>query len=418
MNTHINQDASLRPIESVAIIGSGTMGGGIAMNFANAGIPVILLDISEEAIARGLALVERNYSISVKKGKMSDGQMTQSLSLIQTSTQYDDLAQCDLVIEAVFENLALKQQVFTTLDKHCKQGAILATNTSYQDIDQIASATDRPQDVIGLHFFSPANIMKLLEVVRGDKTAKDVINTAMDLAKKINKVAVLSGNCYGFIGNRMLRPYGREAGLCLIEGASPEQIDGVMQDWGMAMGPMAVGDLAGLDIGYKAREGLSPADKGDPKSYCVADVLVEQGRLGQKSGAGYYQYDKDTRARMSDPLVMDIVESKALELNVTRRKISNEEILKRLTFAWINEGAHILGEGIAQSPRDIDTVYTFGYGFPKSLGGPMQYADSLGLNNVYQSICEFQKTLNDKNWEPAPLLKRLALSGETFDTLN
>lgn len=408
------KDTPLREIKSVAIIGGGTMGGGIAMNFANVGIPVKLLEINDEALQRGLGIIDKNYSITVNKGKLSEEQKQLCLALIQGTTNYDDLADVDLVIEAVFENLDIKKEVFSKLDGVCKPGAILATNTSYQDVDQIAAATQRPQDVIGLHFFSPANVMKLLEIVRGEKTADDVIATTIKMAKTINKVPVLARVCYGFIGNRMLRQYGREAQLCLIEGSSPEQIDNTMQGWGMAMGPLAVGDLAGLDIGYNARQGLSDEQKGEPKTYCIADALVEMDRLGQKSGAGYYQYDLETRARSSDPEVMKVVEAQAAAQGIERRAISDEEILHRLTFALINEGARILEEGIAQRPSDIDVVYVFGYGFPVYRGGPMQYADTVGLKKIYDTLCEYRELHGEAYWQPSALLKELAEAGKTF----
>ncbi|WP_444898511.1 3-hydroxyacyl-CoA dehydrogenase NAD-binding domain-containing protein [Microbulbifer sp. VAAC004] len=411
---NLSKDTPIREINSIGIIGGGTMGGGIAMNFANAGIPVKLLDIDQAAVERGLAVIDKNYSISMKKGKITEPQKTHCLSLIQGTTDYSDLVEVDLVIEAVFENVTLKKEIFSKLDQYCKPGTILATNTSYQDIDQIAAATNRPENVIGLHFFSPANVMKLLEVVRGSKSADDVIATAMRLAKTIKKVPVLAGNCYGFIGNRMLRPYAREAQLCLIEGATAEQIDTVMQSWGMAMGPIAVGDLAGLDIGHKAREGLSEAEKGDPKTYCIADALVEMGRLGQKSGAGYYRYDPETRARTSDPEVQAIIEAQAKAHGIERRDISDKEILNRLTFALINEGARILEEGIAQRPSDIDVAYVYGYGFPPHRGGPMFYADSIGLKKIYDTICTFRDQHGEANWTPAPLLVQLVKEGKTF----
>ncbi|WP_444901832.1 3-hydroxyacyl-CoA dehydrogenase NAD-binding domain-containing protein [Microbulbifer sp. SSSA007] len=411
---NLSKDTPIREIHSIGIIGGGTMGGGIAMNFANAGIPVKLLDIDQAAVERGLAVIDKNYNISMKKGKITEPQKAHCLSLIQSTTDYSDLVEVDLVIEAVFENVTLKKEIFSKLDQYCKPGTILATNTSYQDIDQIAAATNRPEDVIGLHFFSPANVMKLLEVVRGSKSADDVIATAMRLAKTIKKVPVLAGNCYGFIGNRMLRPYAREAQLCLIEGATAEQIDTVMQSWGMAMGPIAVGDLAGLDIGHKAREGLSEAEKGDPKTYCIADALVEMGRLGQKSGAGYYRYDPETRARTSDPEVQAIIEAQAKAHGIERRDISDKEILNRLTFALINEGARILEEGIAQRPSDIDVVYVYGYGFPPHRGGPMFYADSIGLKKIYDTICTFRDQHGEANWTPAPLLVQLVKEGKTF----
>ncbi len=410
----IGKETATRPIKSVGIIGGGTMGGGIAMNFVNVGIPVTLLEVSEEGLQRGLNLVEKNYSISVKKGKLTEAQKSDCLALIKGSTNYDDLADVDMVIEAVFENLDVKRSVFEQLDKVCKPGAILATNTSYQDVNLIAEATQRPQDVIGLHFFSPANVMKLLEIVRGAKTADDVIATSMALAKKIKKVPVLANVCYGFIGNRMLRPYGREAQLCLLEGGTPEQIDRVMQNWGMAMGPLAVGDLAGLDIGYKAREGQTEEQKGAPKTYCVADALVEMDRLGQKSGAGYYLYDPETRARINDPKVLTLVEEHAKAQGVERRYISDEEILKRLTYAWINEGAKILEEGIAQRSSDIDVVYVFGYGFPAYRGGPMHYADTIGLQEVYRSISELHEQTGESYWKPAALLETLAKENTNF----
>ncbi|WP_444904448.1 3-hydroxyacyl-CoA dehydrogenase NAD-binding domain-containing protein [Microbulbifer sp. CnH-101-E] len=410
----LSKDTPIREINSVGIIGGGTMGGGIAMNFANAGIPVKLLDIDQAAVERGRAVIDKNYNISMKKGKITEPQKAHCLSLIQGTTDYSDLVEVDLVIEAVFENVTLKKEIFSKLDQYCKPGTILATNTSYQDIDQIAAATNRPEDVIGLHFFSPANVMKLLEVVRGSKSADDVITTAMRLAKTIKKVPVLAGNCYGFIGNRMLRPYVREAQLCLIEGATPEQIDTLMQSWGMAMGPIAVGDLAGLDIGHKAREGLSEAEKGEPKTYCIADALVELGRLGQKSGAGYYRYDPETRARASDPEVQAIIEAQAKAHGIERREISDKEILNRLTFSLINEGARILEDGIAQRPSDIDVVYVYGYGFPPHRGGPMFYADSIGLKKIYDTICIFRDQHGEANWTPAPLLVQLVKEGKTF----
>jgi 3-hydroxyacyl-CoA dehydrogenase len=410
----VAKDTPLRPIKSVGIIGGGTMGGGIAMNFANVGIPVVMLEIDDEALGRGLGIVKKNYEITMKKGKLSEQQVEQCLGLITGTTNYEDLSDVDLVIEAVFENLDIKKQVFEKLDGVCKKGAILATNTSYQDVNQIAEATGRPEDVIGLHFFSPANVMKLLEIVRADKTANDVIATCMKMAKSIRKVPVLSGVCYGFIGNRMLGKYFREAQLCLLEGSSPEQVDKVMQTWGMAMGPMAVGDLAGLDIGYKARQGLSDEQKGEPKIWAVADALVEMDRLGQKSGAGYYKYDAATRARTSDPDVMKLVEEKAAEFGVTRRNIGDEEILNRLIFALVNEGAKILEEGIAQRSSDIDVVYVYGYGFPVARGGPMHYADAVGLPEVYETICAYRDQLDGDYWEPAPLLEELAKAGGSF----
>jgi len=408
------KDTPLRDIKSVGIIGGGTMGGGIAMNFANVGIPVKLLEISDEGLKRGLGIIEKNYAISAKKGKLTDAQVQQCLSLVEGTTNYADLGDVDLVIEAVFENINIKKEVFVKLDEVCKPGAILATNTSYQDVDQIAAVTKRPQDVIGLHFFSPANVMKLLEIVRGEKTADDVIATCMKAAKTIRKVPVLARVCYGFIGNRMLQPYFREAQLCLIEGSTPEQIDSTMESFGMAMGPIAVSDLAGIDIGYKARETLSDEEKGPAKTFCVSDALVEMDRLGQKSGAGFYTYDPQTRQRMNDAKVMDIVKQQAKAQGIERREIGEEELLNRMTFGLINEGAKVLEEGIAQRPSDIDVVYIYGYGYPVSRGGPMHYADSIGLKTIYDTICQYANDFGEEFWQPSALLKQLAEEGKTF----
>ncbi len=408
------KDTPLKDIKSVGIIGGGTMGGGIAMNFANAGIPVKILEINDEALQRGLEIVAKNYGITVKKGKLSEKAAFERQGLIKGTLDYEDLGDVDLVIEAVFENLDLKKKIFTKLDEVCKKGAILATNTSYQDVNLIAEATSRPEDVIGLHFFSPANVMRLLEVVRADKTSDEVLATSMALAKKIKKVPALSRVCYGFIGNRMLRPYAREAQLCLIEGGTPEQVDTVMQRFGMAMGPFAVGDLAGLDIGYKAREGLTDEQKGNPKTYKIADTLVEMGRLGQKTGAGYYRYDSETRKRMNDPKVMEVVEQVAKDLDVNRGTIEDEEILNRTTFALVNEGIKILEEGIAQRPSDIDVVYVYGYGFPSYIGGPMHYAETVGLKKVYDTICRFRERHGEEYWQPAALLEKLVKENKTL----
>ena len=368
------KDMPTRSVGSVGVIGGGTMGGGIAMSFANAGIPVTMIEISDEALARGLFIVDRNYAGSVKRGKISEEKAATCRNLISGSTDYAALADVDLVVEAVFEDPDLKKKIFAQLDAVCKPGAILATNTSYQDVDAIAVVTSRPEDVIGMHFFSPAHIMKLLEVVRGEKTADDVLATVMTLAKTIRKVAVVSGVCYGFIGNRMLWPYGNTSQLLLLEGASPQQIDGAMESWGMAMGPLRVFDLAGLDISYSARKALSDEQKGDPKTYRVPDMLVEAGRLGQKSGSGFYAYDENGKPR-PDAIVDDIILAAAADLGVERREISDDEIVDRLISALVDEGRKILDEGIAQRSSDIDVVYVYGYGFPASRGGPMYYAD-------------------------------------------
>ena len=405
------KDTAIVDIQRVGIIGAGTMGGGIAMCFAQVGIHVTLVDMSEDAVKAGIDKIAKNYAISVSRGRFSEAQVAAIMANITPSSSYQDLAEVDLVIEAVFENLAVKQEVFKTLDGICKPGAILASNTSYQSIDEIAAATSRPSSVLGMHFFSPANVMKLLEVVRGAESSDSIIATAMAVGKKIGKVPVLSGMCYGFIGNRMLRPYSREAALCLMEGATPAQIDGAMERWGMAMGPMAVGDLAGLDIGYKAREQLTEEQKGEPASYLVADRLVEAGRLGQKSGAGYYQYDPETRRRMDDPAVMEIVEATCAELGINRRTISDEEIVDRLTLALANEGAKILEEGIAQRASDIDVVYCYGYGFPRFKGGPMHNLEAVGIPRAVARMEEFASKLSAQNWQTAKTLQELSTNG-------
>jgi len=403
-----------RDIKKVAIIGAGTMGGGIAMSAANAGFDVQLLDIDEDAVARGLSVIDRNYGGTVKRGKLSEDAARACRARIQGTTEYAAIADADLVIEAVFENLDLKKKVFAQLDATMKPGAILATNTSYQDVDAIAAATGRPQDVIGLHFFSPAHVMKLLEIVRTDKTADDVLATSMAFAKKIKKVPVLSRVCYGFIGNRMLSVYMREAQLCLLEGGTPASVDAAMEEWGMAMGPLSVGDLAGLDVGYKARESLPPGERGDPKVHRVTDILVESGRLGQKTGAGFYRYDPDTRKRIPDPEVVEIIEKVANEYGITRRDIDAEEIVERLLFGLANEGLRIVGEGIAQRPGDVDIVYIYGYGFPPHRGGPLHYADSVGLDHVLARIREFGERFGEELWTPAPLLEELVANKQSL----
>jgi 3-hydroxyacyl-CoA dehydrogenase len=410
----LDDDVELREIGSVGIIGGGTMGGGIAMSFANAGIPVTLVEINDEALQRGLTIIEKNYAGSVKRGKLSEEKAGQCRGLISGATDYAALADADLVIEAVFEDPELKKDIFVRLDEACKPGAILATNTSYQDVDAIAAVTSRPEDVLGMHFFSPAHIMKLLEVVRAEKTADDVLATVMKLSKRIRKVAVVSGVCYGFIGNRMLQGYFREAQLCLIEGGSPESIDGAMEDFGMAMGPISVGDLAGLDVGYKARQALPESERGDPAASRVPDALVEMGRLGQKSGQGFYNYDPETRKKSSAPEVQSIIEREANALGIERREVDSDEIVDRIMFALVNEGIQILAEGIAQRPGDIDVVYIYGYGFPAWRGGPMHYADAVGLDKVLARIMEFQERFGADNWSPAPLLEKLVEQGRSL----
>ncbi|MCH8057724.1 MAG: enoyl-CoA hydratase/isomerase family protein [Proteobacteria bacterium] len=410
----IARNTPLRPVNSVGIIGAGTMGGGIAMNFANAGIAVTLLELNTEALDRGIGICRKNYQRSAAKGRFTPEQVEHFMGLISGTTSYEDLTDVDLVIEAVFEDPQIKYEVFRKLDAVCKPGAILASNTSYQDIDAIAAVTSRAQDVLGMHFFSPANVMKLLEVVRGEKTADDVLATVMKLAKKIRKVAVLSRVGYGFIGNRMLGGYFREAQMLLLEGATPSQVDGAMQSFGMAMGPLAVGDLAGLDIGYKARQALP--DRPDHPATHVADQLVEMGRLGQKTGAGYYRYDAETRKRLVDPEVEALIRAEAGRLAIEPRTFSDEEIVARVIYPLINEGARVLEEGIAQRASDIDIVYIYGYGFPAHRGGPMFYADTVGAKAVYDRICEFRDTLRADDWQPAPLLEKLAADNGRFNS--
>ncbi|MGS2722073.1 3-hydroxyacyl-CoA dehydrogenase NAD-binding domain-containing protein [Paraglaciecola aestuariivivens] len=410
----------MRQIQRVGIIGAGTMGGGIAMNFANAGIPVTLLELKQEALDKGLAVIRNNYQNSAKKGKLTNEQVEERMALLTGSTNYEALQDVDLVIEAVFEKMSVKQEVFSALDKVCKPGAILASNTSTLDIDQIAQATSRPEDVIGLHFFSPANVMKLLEVVKTSHTSAEVIKTCMKLAKKINKVPVLVGVCFGFVGNRMIETYGREANRLLLEGATPEHIDKVIYDFGMPMGPFTMGDMAGQDIGAFVRESRREFIQHDP-SYCIlADKLVEQGRVGLKAGKGVYLYEKGSRKPIPDPSVIELAKQQAELLGIKQRQINDQEIIERIIYPMINEGALILEEGIAAKSSDIDVIYVYGYGFPVYRGGPMHYADEVGVDTIYQAMCHYRDQLGQhgKNWfEPAPLLKQLAEQGKKFADL-
>ncbi|NMM75736.1 3-hydroxyacyl-CoA dehydrogenase NAD-binding domain-containing protein [Acidovorax sp. SRB_24] len=409
-------DTPQRSIQSVAVIGAGTMGGGIAMNFLNAGIPVKMLEMKQEALDRGLATMRKNYEAQVKKGKLKQDKYEQRMALLSTTLDYADLKDADLVIEAVFEELGVKEAVFQQLDAVMKPGAILASNTSTLDVDKIAGFTKRPQDVVGLHFFSPANVMKLLEVVRGEKTAKDVLATVMAMAKKIKKTAVVSGVCDGFIGNRMIEQYGRQGGFLLDEGCTPEQVDKAMEKFGMAMGPFRMGDLAGNDIGWAIRK-RRYQEKPDMKYSKTADLLCEKGRFGQKTGAGWYDYLPGKRDAIPNAEVVKMIEDHRAALGITPRKISDEEIVQRLVFSLVNEAAHILEEGIANKASDIDVVYIFGYGFPIYRGGPLNYANEVGLFNVVQAMKRFaQNPLDDaKFWQPAPLLARLAAEGKTFN---
>ena len=408
-------DTPLRAINSVGVIGAGTMGGGITMNFLNAGIPVVLLEMKQEALDKGLATIRRNYDNSMKKGKLKPEQVEQRMAMVSGTLSYDAFANVDLVVEAVFENMAVKQTVFETLDKVCKPGAILASNTSYLNIDTIAGFTKRPQDVVGLHFFSPANVMRLLEVVRGDQTAPDVLATSMAMAKKIKKIAVVSGVCDGFIGNRMLARYGAAAQGLLNAGALPQQIDGALQQYGMAMGPFRMGDLAGLDIGWATRQ-RKAAEAGVEFKPGVADKLAEAGRYGQKTGAGYYRYEAGKRDPIPDPVTEALITEYRAANGITPRKISDAEVVERGIYALVNEGARILEEGIAARASDLDVCYLFGYGFPLHRGGPMLYADTVGLPNVVRALRRFAAEPGaDASWQPAPLLVRLADEGKTFN---
>ena len=409
-------DTPLRRIDKVGVIGAGTMGGGISMNFLNAGIPVTIVEQKQEALDRGVATLRGNYERSLKKGKLSQDKLDARMALLTPSLSMEALADCDLIIEAVFEEIGVKQQVFEALDAIAKPGAILASNTSTLDVDRIAGFTKRPADVLGTHFFSPANVMKLLEVVRGKATAKDALATVMALGKKIGKTAVVSGVCDGFIGNRMLEPYVREALFLLEEGASPQQVDKAMERFGMAMGPFRVGDLAGNDIGWSIRKRryVERPEMFYPK---VADRLCELGRFGQKVGKGWYRYEPGRRDAIPDPEVTALIESHRRELGMSPRALSDEEIVSRCVLALVNEGARLLEEGIAARASDLDVVYLSGYGFPVFRGGPMHYADSLGLYNVARSMRGYAARAHGDRafWTPAPLIEKLAADGGTFN---
>ena len=410
----IGAEVKGRRIERVGIVGAGTMGGGIAMCFANVGVPVVILDTAQAHLDRGLATIRKNYERSVSRGSLKPEQMEQRLALIQGTLDDEGLSQADLVVEAVFENLALKKEIFARLDAVAKPGAVLGTNTSTLDIDDIAAVTKRPQDVIGLHFFSPANVMKLLEIVQAKATAPDVLVSALDVARTIKKTGVVAKVCYGFIGNRMMDPYGREAERCVMEGATPEQVDAALEGWGMAMGILAVYDMAGIDVGYLTRKERAHLLPKDPSFYRPTALLTERGWLGQKAGRGYYRYDGADRKRTPDPEAIAMFQAEAQRLGVPQRQPSAQEIVERCLYAMINEGARILEEGIALRASDIDTVYTAGYGFPRYRGGPMFYADTVGLKVILDKILYFQKTLDPQYWQPSPLLEQLAREGRTF----
>jgi len=408
----IPKDTPALPVQSVAVVGAGTMGGGIAMVFANAGIPVFIKDVDQAALDRGLSKVQNNYATSVKRGRFTQQFVDERLQLIKPTLNIGDFSAVDLVVEAVFEGMAFKKEVFAELDRVCKPGAILATNTSYLDIDEIASATRRPEAVLGLHFFSPANVMRLLEIVRAKATSKEVIATSMQLAKRIGKVGVLVGNCRGFVGNRMFSPYRREAQFLVEEGAEVQAVDQALYDFGMAMGPLSVADLAGLDIGWRMRKEFRHLQKPGVRQPLAEDRLCEVGRYGQKTGAGWYKYDQNRKA-IPDPEVAPMVRKWAAEAGIAQRQISAPEIVDRCIYAMVNEGARILQEGIALRAGDIDMIYLNGYGFPNYRGGPMWYADTVGLKKVYARVSEFHQQLGEL-WEPAPLLKQLASEGRGF----
>jgi 3-hydroxyacyl-CoA dehydrogenase len=405
-----------RAIKQVAVIGAGTMGGGISMNFLNAGIPVKILETKQEALDRGIATIKKNYEAQVKKGKLKEDKYAQRMALLTSTLSYDDIKDADLVIEAVFEEMGVKETVFKQLDAVMKPGAILASNTSTLDVNAIANFTKRPEDVIGMHFFSPANVMKLLEVVRGVKTAKDVLATVMALAKTIKKTAVVSGVCDGFIGNRMIEQYGRQGGFLLEEGCTPQQVDKAIEKFGFAMGPFRMGDLAGNDIGWAIRK-RRYVEKPNMKYSKTADLLCEMGRFGQKVGKGWYDYQAGKRDAIPNKEVEDMVVKHRATIGMTPRKISDEEIVQRLVFSLVNEAAHILEDGIASKASDIDMVYITGYGFPIYRGGPMLYADQVGLFNVVQAMHRFAANPHDdaEFWKPAPLLAKLAAEGKTFN---
>ena len=405
-----------QPVDTAAVIGCGTMGGGIAMNFANAGIPVTVFEVSQEALDKGMATIRKNYAATVSKGRLSQEAMDERLGLISTTLDYGDLAQTDVVIEAVFENMDLKKEVFGTLDATCKPETILATNTSTLDVDEIASATSRPDKVIGTHFFSPANVMKLMENVRGKASSAETIATIMGLSKRIGKIGVLVGVCDGFVGNRMLYAYRRQADFLLEEGATPQQIDKVIYDFGLPMGPFTMADLAGLDVGWRIRQGQAATRPKHLRYSTVADRICELGRFGQKTGAGWYRYEAGNRTPIPDPEIEQLIVSISQEQGITRREITDQEILERCMYPLVNEGAKILEEGLALRASDIDVVWMNGYGFPRFRGGPMFWADLVGVQTIYEVMSRLHDEHGD--WlEPAPLLKRLADEGKGFGDL-
>ena len=410
----LDKNTPKREINQVAVIGAGTMGGGIAMNFANAGIPVRLLEVKEDALERGVAVIRKNYENTAKKGRISDEQVEQRMALIQPTLSYDDLSDVDLVIEAVFENMDVKEAVFSELDRVCKPGAILATNTSTLDVDRIASFTQRPEDVMGMHFFSPANVMKLLENVRGEKTSDEVVATVMDLSRRIGKVGVLVGVCHGFVGNRMLHRRQAEAVQLVNEGASPQQVDKVLFGLGFPMGPFAMSDLAGMDVGYRIREELRKEDPANGPARNWTDELVEAGRLGQKTQAGVFDYKDGDRTPVPSTAVDGIIEQYRSDNGITPREISDQEILERCMYVMVNEGAKILEEGIAARPLDVDVIWIYGYGFPVYRGGVLFWADQVGVKAIFEKANEIYQQTGSDVWKPAKLLSDLAEQGKGF----
>ena len=410
-------DTPTRPIKQAAVIGAGTMGGGIAMNFANAGIPVVLMDMTEEAVARGLKIIQGNYARTVERGRMSAAEMDQRMALIKPATRYDALGAPDIVIEAVFEEMAVKKTVFGELDRVCPPGTILATNTSTLDVDAMAAVTKRPEAVIGTHFFSPANVMRLCEVVRGKASSKEVIATTMKLTRDLKKVGVLVGVCEGFVGNRMLHGYLREANFLVEEGALPHEVDAVITGFGFPMGPFAMGDLAGLDVGWRIRKGKAATRPNHLRYSPIGDRLCEQGRFGQKTGGGWYKYEKGDRSPKRDPEVEALIVATSKELGIERRTVSEREILERCLYPLINEAAKILDEGLAQRASDIDVIWLNGYGFPAHRGGPMHYADTVGAKVIYDAVRGYEAA-HGEIWRPAKLLERLAAENGRFADLN
>jgi 3-hydroxyacyl-CoA dehydrogenase len=409
------EDSRALPIRAAGVIGAGTMGGGIAICFANAGIPVTLIDASAAGLERGVAGIDRVYQSMVDRGRLSAADKTQRLASISTSLDYQALRDADVIVEAVFEDLELKREIFRKLDAVAKPGAILATNTSTLDIAQIAEVTQRPGDVIGMHFFSPANVMPLLEVVRTGRTSATAIKTVMDIAKPLRKTPVLARVCYGFIGNRMMEGYAREAERMVLEGATPRQVDSALEDWGMAMGILAVFDMAGIDVGVNVHKANASRYPPDPAYYQADFALAEAGRLGQKSGKGYYRYEAGSRDRLPHDEALKLLADEGRKLGVARgTPITRQEIVERCIFAMINEGARILEEGVALRPADIDVVYTSGYAFPRRHGGPMFYADQIGLDTVLAGLKKYGKGRRSADFEPSKLLKQLAESGGTF----